>query len=238
LAVPVGTLKVVTRVLVVEDEHDLANLLVYNLKQEGYETDVAHGGAAAIGKLESFAPSIVVLDLMLPDVSGLEVLRKVRSSPPLSHMLVMMLTAKGAEADRIRGFELGADDYVVKPFSVKEVLLRIAALLRRVEADKKPGPALSAGAVRLDPNRHEVTVDGKPVVLTALEFRLLRTFLERPGRIQSREVLLSDVWGISAEVETRTVDTHIKRLRQKLGMEDLIETVRGVGYRLVQAKGP
>jgi len=225
------------RILIVEDEQDLAGLLVYNLRQAGHEAEVARTGASAIAKLSTFKPNLILLDLMLPDISGLEVIRAIRATPQQHRTAVMMVTAKGAESDRIQGFELGADDYVVKPFSVRELLLRVEAVLRRMVADAATDLVLSAGEIRVDPARHEVTVSGESVVLTPLEFRLLRTLLERPGRIQTRETLLSDVWGIDAEIETRTVDTHIKRLRQKLGASgESIETIRGVGYRFIEAK--
>ena len=225
------------RILIVEDEQDLAGLLVYNLRQAGHEAEVARTGASAIARLATFKPNLILLDLMLPDISGLEVIRAIRAAPQQHRTAVMMVTAKGAEPDRIQGVELGADDYVVKPFSVRELLLRVEAVLRRMVADTEGDLVLSAGAIRVDPARHEVTVAGAAVVLTPLEFRLLRTLLERPGRIQTREMLLSDVWGIEAEIETRTVDTHIKRLRQKLGASgESIETIRGVGYRFSDEK--
>ncbi len=219
------------RILVVEDEEDLASLLAYNLQAAGHQPEIAKTGAAALARFradEKF--ELVLLDLMLPDISGTEVARMIREAPAQSRTPIIMVTAKGQEADRVRGLELGADDYVVKPFSVQELLLRVKAVLRRAEPTEL---ALAAGQIRLDRSRHEVSASGKPVVLTALEFRLLRTFLERPGRVQTRETLLLDVWGIEAEITTRTVDTHIKRLREKLGPAgDIIETVRGVGYKL------
>ena len=222
------------RILIVEDEQDLAGLLDYNLKASGHQTEVSPTGAGAVARARALRPDLVLLDLMLPDVSGTDVIRMLKEDPELSRTAVMMVTAKGQEADRVKGFELGADDYVVKPFSVRELLLRVQAVLRRVAPESgQGGPVLSAGQIRVDSARHEATVDGAPVALTALEFRLLRTLLERPGRVQTREVLLSDVWGIQAEIMTRTVDTHIKRLREKLGPAgDIIETVRGVGYKL------
>ncbi len=210
------------RILIVEDEQDLAGLLLYNLRAEGHSTEVASTGAAAISRLKTFRPELVLLDLMLPDISGTEVARMIRETPDHKRTPIIMVTAKGQEADRVRGLEVGADDYVVKPFSV-----------RRGEPDAPETAVLTAGDIALDPSRHEVRVKGTPVVLTALEFRLLKMFLERPGRVQSRETLLSDVWGIDADITTRTVDTHIKRLREKLGPAgDLIETIRGVGYKL------
>jgi two-component system phosphate regulon response regulator PhoB len=226
-----------SRILIVEDEQDLAGLLHYNLKQAGHEAEIARTGASAIAQAGSFKPNLVLLDLMLPDISGLEVIRMIRSSPQQRRTAVVMVTAKGAESDRVHGFELGADDYVVKPFSVRELLLRVEAVLRRMVEDVSTDTILNGGGIRIDPARHEVTADGDSVILTPLEFRLLKTLLERPGRIQTRETLLSDVWGIDAEIETRTVDTHIKRLRQKLGPAgESIETIRGIGYRFMEGK--
>ncbi len=223
------------RILVIEDEQDLASLLEYNLKSDGHEVEVARTGAAGIARHKAFKPDLVLLDLMLPDIAGTEVARLVRETET-KRTPIIMVTARGEESDRVQGLELGADDYVVKPFSVKELLLRVKAVLRR--HGEEPGPArgksLSIKDIALDAERHEVRVKGVLTVLTALEFRLLKTFLERPGRVQTRETLLSDVWGIDAEITTRTVDTHIKRLREKLGPAgDIIETIRGVGYKLV-----
>ncbi|MBE2254373.1 MAG: response regulator transcription factor [Myxococcus sp.] len=223
-----------SRILIVEDEQDLASLLEYNLKQEGFEIEVARTGAAGVSRARAFKPDLILLDLMLPDIGGTEVARLVREGDG-KRIPIIMVTARGEESDRVRGLEQGADDYVVKPFSVKELLLRIRNVLRRDGSEAKPQAhgTLAAPDIVLDVERHEVKVKGKPVVLTALEFRLLKTFLERPGRVQTREMLLSDVWGIDAEITTRTVDTHIKRLREKLGPAgDVIETIRGVGYKL------
>lgn len=221
------------RILIVEDEKDLAELVEYNLRAAGFETEAAGTGAGGLAKAHSFRPDLVLLDLMLPDIGGSEVLRRFKEDPELRRIPIVIVSAKGHEVDRIQGLELGADDYVVKPFSVRELLLRVKAVLRRSEADEVSAAKLVAGAIQLDTARHQVRVAGQEVVLTALEFRLLRTLLERPDRVQSREVLLSDVWGIQAEIHTRTVDTHIKRLREKLGPAgDIIETVRGVGYKL------
>ena len=224
------------RILVIEDEQDLASLLEYNLKADGHEPDLARTGAAGVARVKTFKPDLVLLDLMLPDVSGSEVCRMIRELPEGKRLPIIMVTARGEETDRVRGLEQGADDYVVKPFSVKELLLRVKAVLRR-GAEEGSAPVAEgvreAGDIRLDPVRHEVTVKGEAIVLTALEFRLLKTFLERPGRVQTRETLLSDVWGIEADITTRTVDTHVKRLREKLGPAgDVIETIRGVGYKL------
>ncbi len=222
------------RILVIEDEQDLGTLLEYNLRADGHEAEVVTSGAAGVSRARTWKPELILLDLMLPDIAGSEVARLIRQGEP-RRTPIIMVTARGEESDRVKGLELGADDYVVKPFSVKELLLRVKAVLRR-QSDDPRGEArqLGKGEILLDVDRHEVRVAGKPVVLTALEFRLLKTFLERPGRVQTRETLLSDVWGIDADITTRTVDTHIKRLREKLGPAgDIIETIRGVGYKLV-----
>ncbi len=228
------------RILIVEDEQDLASLLEYNLKQEGFETEVARTGAAGVTRTKAFKPDLILLDLMLPDIGGTEVARLIREGEG-KRTPIIMVTARGEESDRVKGLELGADDYVVKPFSVKELMLRIRNVLRRdggegtKAASATSGGKLTAPDIVLDIERHEVSVKSKPVVLTALEFKLLKCFLERPGRVQTRETLLSDVWGIDAEITTRTVDTHIKRLREKLGPAgDIIETIRGVGYKLIE----
>lgn len=222
------------RILIVEDEQDLAGLLVYNLNAEGFETEVANNGASALARARANRPDLVLLDLMLPDISGHEVIRMLKADGTFSRTAVVMVTAKGQEHDRVQGLELGADDYVVKPFAVKELILRVKAVLRRMANDTQGPELLRSGEIEVDATRHEVRVSGKPVVLTALEFRLIKTLLERPGRVQTREVLLADVWGIEADIMTRTVDTHIKRLREKLGPPgEIIETVRGVGYKLV-----
>lgn len=221
------------RILIVEDEQDLAGLIEYNLRQEGFETEHAPSGASALSRARAKVPDLVLLDLMLPDLAGTDVLRMLKSEQSTKRVPVVVVSAKGQESDRVQGLELGADDYIVKPFSVRELLLRVKAVLRRGGDDAEGAQVIAAGDISLDSGRHEVLVGGEPVVLTALEFRLLQTLLERPDRVQTREVLLSDVWGIQAEIHTRTVDTHIKRLREKLGPAgDIIETVRGVGYKL------
>jgi two-component system phosphate regulon response regulator PhoB len=221
------------RILVIEDEPDLGALLDYNLKADGHEVVVATTGAAGLLRLREKAPDVVLLDLMLPDVSGAEVARTIKRDAALKRVALIMVTARGEETDRVKGLELGADDYVVKPFSVKELLLRVKNVLKRGDSHSDGGKVLTAGNLELDVDRHQVTVGGTSITLTALEFKLLRVFLERPGRVQTRDTLLSDVWGIEADVTTRTVDTHIKRLREKLGPAgDKIETIRGVGYKL------
>lgn len=218
----------------IEDEKDLVAALEYNLEREGYQTRSALTGRAGLELAEQDpVPDAVVLDLMLPDISGIEVCRQLRASKRTQHVPVLMLTAKSEEIDRVVGFEVGADDYVVKPFSVREVMLRVRALLRRQQPrEEGEGSEVAFGRLRLDSAGHRAWVDDQETVLTALEFRLLTTLLSRRGRVQTRERLLSDVWGIEADVTTRTVDTHVKRLRQKLGAAgEYVETLRGVGYR-------
>jgi len=222
-------------ILIVEDERDLAATLEYNLKKEGYETRVAYNGRDALELANrNPRPHLVLLDLMLPDMSGIEVCRRLRASSSLCDISILMLTAKGEEIDRIVGFEVGADDYMVKPFSVRELLLRIRAVLRRLEPSRSASSAAPSkfGTLTVDESAHRAWVDEEEVVLTALEFKLLTTFLSRKGRVQTRETLLIDVWEMHGDLSTRTVDTHVKRLREKLGSaSNYIETVRGVGYR-------
>ncbi|WP_242338978.1 MULTISPECIES: response regulator [Anaeromyxobacter] len=224
-----------TSVLLVDDERDLLSLLDFNLRAAGFETLLATTGEQALIQLRRRVPDIVLLDLMLPDVSGTEVCRQIKADPRTRHVPVVMLTAKGDELDRVVGFEVGADDYVTKPFSVRELVLRLKAVARRAGGGRSAErPPESVGPIRVDVDAHRAFVDGAEVQLTPLEFRLLTTFMARLGRVQSREQLLEDVWEMSSEVETRTVDTHVKRLREKLGSgRDLLETVRGIGYRLI-----
>jgi two-component system phosphate regulon response regulator PhoB len=227
----------VTCVLIVDDERDLVRVLEFNLQQAGYETAAAYDAEGALAQVRQRAPDLVVLDLMLPDLPGTEVCRQLKGDPRTRGIPVLMLTAKGEEVDRVVGFELGADDFVVKPFSVRELVLRIKAILRRGVPSPDDVPLDSVGPIRVDAEGHRCFVGGTEVVLTALEFKLLRTFMGRLGRVQTRETLLADVWGMSSELQTRTVDTHVKRLREKLGDgRDLIETVRGVGYRMVDPR--
>ncbi len=220
-------------ILIVEDEADLLTALDYNLQREGYTTRVAATGQAALEAAQlDPVPDLVLLDLMLPDMSGTEVCRRLRSNERTKHMSVVMVTAKSEEIDRVVGFEVGADDYVVKPYSVRELILRVRAVLRRSQSTKTSAEETVFGVLRIDLPAHRIWVEDKKVRLTALEFRLVTTFHARRGRVQTRERLLSDVWGYQADVTTRTVDTHVKRLREKLGTAgQYIETVRGVGYR-------
>lgn len=229
------------RILVVEDEADIAQILSYNLGQAGHQVVVAGGGRDALAMTLENRPELVLLDLMLPDISGLEVCRTLKSDPARKDIPVIMLTARSEEIDRVVGFELGADDYVVKPFSVRELALRVQAVLRR---SQRTGPSsdddadLVFGRLRVDRKAHRSWVDGQEVALTPLEMKLLWTLYERRGRVQSRSTLLDDVWESSPENNTRTVDTHIKRLREKLGAAgSYVETVRGIGYRFSDTDG-
>jgi len=226
-------------VAVVEDEAALAEVLQYNLERAGFGVRVYGRGDDAWVGLQDEPPDVIVLDLMLPGLDGLEVTRLVRRHELLSGVPILMLTAKAEEVDRIVGLELGADDYITKPFSPREVVLRVKAVLRRTgpPAGRDGGtgarPWLEAGKIRLDPEGHRTTIDGDEVYLTPTEFNLLRVLLERVGRTQTRGALLSEVWGYADDVDSRTVDTHIRRLRKKLGDErSRIETVIGVGYKL------
>jgi two-component system phosphate regulon response regulator PhoB len=221
-------------VLVIEDEVDLATTLEYNLKAAGFTVRVAHTGKQGMAAATTDPlPDLVVLDLMLPDLSGTELCRKLREGERTRDVHVIMCTAKGEEIDRVVGFEVGADDYVVKPYSVRELILRIRAQLRHRAQRAEGEPTLiKFGRLEIDREAHRAWVDKVEISLTALEFRLLHQFMSRRGRVQSRDTLLGDVWGIAADVTTRTVDTHVKRLREKLGEAGgYIETLRGVGYR-------
>lgn len=219
-------------VLIVDDEPDVVDLLVYHLKKAGYRTITAGNGSSALQKARAELPVLVVLDLMLPELDGNEVCKQLKADPKTHSIPILMLTARAEETDRIVGLELGADDYVVKPFSPREVVLRVKTILRRTKGDARPSEVLKVAELVVDRARHEVTVKGQVVALTATEFRLLATLMERRGRVQSRDQLLSDVWGYEGDIDTRTVDTHMRRLREKLGKyADRIETIRGVGYR-------
>lgn len=222
------------RILVVEDEVDLQQVLQFNLTNAGHDVVTAGTGAEALRLLRDKKPDLVLLDIMLPDITGLDVCRQIKAQDSTRLTPVIMLTARGEEMDRVVGFELGADDYVVKPFSVRELTLRIAAVLRRHEEPVHAEDEVSFGSLRMDRQAHRAWVDEQELELTALEFKLLCTLYDRRDRVQSRTVLLDVVWEISADVTTRTVDTHVKRLREKLGpARDYIETVRGVGYRFI-----
>jgi len=222
-------------VLIVEDEADLVSVLQYNVTESGRQALVAIRGADGLELARSHVPDLILLDLMLPDVSGVEVARQLRGDPRTAHIPILMLTARGGDIDRIVGFEVGADDYVTKPFSVRELLLRIDALLRRTQK-VEVRRLLRFGAIAIDTEAHRAFVGDDEVTLTRLELQLLRVLIERKGRLQTRARLLEDVWRLSPEITSRTVDTHINRLRQKLGSAGTaLETVRGVGYRIAEA---
>ena len=222
-------------ILIVEDERDVVDLLTLNLRKTGLFTiTTASDGATGLHKARAEKPAFIILDLMLPKMPGLEVCKILKTDPATRHIPIMMLTAKAEEIDRIVGLEFGADDYVTKPFSPREVILRIQAIMRRGEAGSAEG-GLTAGLISIDPARHQVSVAGKTVHLTSIEFKLLKTLLERRGRVQERDRLLNDVWGYESIIDTRTVDTHVRRLRDKLGKAgNAIETVRGFGYRFTE----
>ena len=224
-------------ILVVDDEEDIRNLVAFNLRREGFRVLTAENGAQALELAQTKAPALILLDLMLPDIQGTEVCRQLREDPQLKKVPIVMLTAMGEEIDRVVGFEVGADDYVTKPFSVRELVLRVRAILRRVprpEDEREPNETLVAGEVSIDVSAHRVWVAGEELLLTSTEFKLLVTLVRRTGRVQSRGRLLQDVWEMPPDLNTRTVDTHVKRLREKLGVAShMVETVRGVGYRFV-----
>ena len=221
-----------SKVFIVEDEPDLRDTLTYNFENEGFTVKSFSNGESFLESLAKNKPNLVILDLMLPGISGLDVCRELRSDDNFNDIAVVMLTAKSEEIDRIVGFELGADDYVTKPFSVRELILRVKVLLKKRVESSANEQILAFGPIKMNLDAHDVEVDGKNIILTALEFKLLKHLLKRKGRVQTRDQLLGDVWGYSSEVTTRTVDTHIKRLREKLGKPgDLIQTIRGVGYR-------
>lgn len=221
-------------ILVVEDEADLGELLKFNLQQAGYEVAHMRDGASALESIQRRKPDLILLDLMLPDMPGTSICKQVRSESKTRRTPIIMMTARGEEIDRVVGFELGADDYVVKPFSPRELVLRVGAVLRRTVPDEgTQSQLLVIGVMLIDVDKHRVTVEGEEVPLTAIEFKLLLDLMSKPGRVQTRDALLERVWGYASGVETRTVDTHVKRLREKLGAaRDYIETIRGVGYRV------
>ncbi len=223
------------KILIIEDEENIANLLAYNLDKADFKCAISSNGEDALARLKKDFFDFIILDIMLPKIDGLEVCRQIKKDDKLSHIPILMLTAKGEEIDRIVGFELGVADYVVKPFSPRELVLRVKAILKRSEALEDKKQKFVIDKLTVDILSHKVFIGKKEIELTPIEFKLLTLLIERKGRAQSRELLLSDVWGISSEVETRTVDTHITRLREKLeDMGELIETVRGVGYRFAK----
>ncbi len=222
------------KILVVDDEPDALEVLGFKLKESGYTPVFAKDGARAIAAARDERPALIVLDLMLPEVDGLEVCKILRRDPSTAMIPILMLTAKASEMDRVLGLELGADDYVTKPFSPRELVLRIKKLLARVKAADETVTVLRIAELEIDVPRHEVRISGEPVVLTATEFKLLEVLARRRGRVQTRERLLQDVWGYENPIDSRTVDTHMRRLREKIGdTARMLETIRGVGYRFL-----
>jgi len=220
------------RILIVEDDKHISKLVKYNLEKAGLQCTVTITGEESLEILDKEPVDLVILDIMLPEMDGLQVCKQIKQGKKLSAVPIIMLTAKGEEVDRIVGFELGVDDYVVKPFSPRELVLRVKAILKRKEAPEVAKDILDADKLVVDITRHKVTVDKKEIELTPMEFKLLVTLMQRKGKAQSRDKLLEDIWDIAADVTTRTIDTHIKRLRQKLGKAGkFIETIRGLGYR-------
>jgi two-component system phosphate regulon response regulator PhoB len=225
-----------SKILVVDDEPEAVELVEFNLEQAGFAVITAADGTEALNKARTHSPNLIVLDLMLPEIGGLEVCKMLRRDPAAANIPIIMLTAKAAEIDRVLGLELGADDYITKPFSPRELVLRIKKLLQRGQAETKEQETMRFGDLLIDHPRHLVSWRGKSVDLTATEFKLLAVLAQRRGRVQSREQLLRDVWEYNNLVDTRTVDTHMRRLREKLGpAAKYLDTVRGVGYRFVEA---
>ena len=225
------------RILIVEDEADVVDMLTLNLRKAGgFTVSTAADGAAGLRKAREELPALIILDLMLPKMPGLEICKSLKNDAATKHIPIIMLTAKAEEIDRIVGLEFGADDYVTKPFSPREIVLRIKAIMRRGTAEAAE-EKMTIGAISIDPARHHVTVGGKKIRLTSVEFKLLAMLMKRRGRVQSRDRLLNEVWGYESIIDTRTVDTHVRRLRKKLGKAaDAIETVRGFGYRLRESR--
>lgn len=221
------------RILIVEDEKNIAKLIRYNLEKDGYDCTTAKTGEDAMAILEKQAFDLIILDIMLPGIDGFEVCRTIKQSSRLKNIPIIMLTAKGEEVDKIVGLELGADDYIVKPFSPRELILRIKAILKRGRVEEQRKELITIGDISVNIPKHKVTVKNKDIELTRMEFKLLVTLMERRGRLQDRDKLLNDVWNIDSMISTRTIDTHIKKLREKLGHKagSMIETVRGMGYR-------
>lgn len=224
-----------SKILVVDDEPDAVELVTFNLRNAGYEVITAEDGEAALKKARNASPDLLVLDVMLPEIDGFEVCKLLRRDPATAKIPIIMLTAKAAEIDRVLGLEFGADDYLTKPFSPRELILRIKKLIQRKTGEAEKAEQYRAGLLTMDTARHLVTVNDVPVVLTATEFNLLLVLIQRRGRVQSRDQLLRDVWGYDRMVDTRTVDTHMRRLREKLGsVSEFLETIRNVGYRFAE----
>ena len=227
--------RVIPKILVVDDEPDAVELIRFNLKGAGYEVITAADGEEALKKARALLPDLIILDLMLPEVDGLEVCKILRRDTRVSAVPIIMLTAKAAEIDRVLGLELGADDYVTKPFSPRELVLRVKRLLRSGQSTDEKSDEILLKELTLNIPKHQAWVKGKPIELTATEFKLLTVLAQRRGRVQSREQLLQDVWEYDNLIDTRTVDTHMRRLREKLGAASkYLDTVRGVGYRFIE----
>jgi two-component system, OmpR family, phosphate regulon response regulator PhoB len=226
------------KILIVDDEPDVADLVAYNLKTKGFDTQTVNDPTHSIGVARAMMPDLVILDVMMPVINGIQICRLLRADPNLKDVPVIFLTAKVEENDRVQGLETGADDYICKPFSTKELVLRVHNILRRTsDKGETSTPKLIVGSIELDVDRHEVQIGGAVIDLTATEFKLLHLLMERRGRVQTREHLLLNVWNYETEIETRTVDTHVRRLREKLGAEaEWIETIRGVGYRMAERR--
>ncbi|MEI6076496.1 MAG: response regulator transcription factor [Verrucomicrobiota bacterium] len=223
------------RILVADDEPELVELVEFNLKQAGYSIATAVDGAEALKKARSQPPDLILLDIMMPEMDGLEVCKILRREPATAKVPIIMLTAKASEIDRVLGLELGADDYLTKPFSVRELLLRIKKILARSQTEETAKDQLRCGDLLVDLPRHLVSWKNKPIEMTATEFKLLSILMERAGRVQSREQLLRDVWAYDSLIDTRTVDTHMRRLREKLGpAAKHLDTIRGTGYRFTE----
>lgn len=222
------------KILIVDDEEDVTDLLEYNLKNQGYEIKVINDPLLIMGVARNFQPDLIMLDVMMPELSGIQICRMLRGDSTMKHVPIVFLSARSETEDRVKGLETGADDYINKPFDVREVILRVQTLFKRTsQSGAEVQKILKIRDIEIDIEKYKLTVDGKQVDLTATEFRLLRLLISRRGRVQSRENLLVNVWNYESDIETRTVDTHIRRLREKLGKHgDIIETVRGVGYRV------
>ena len=221
------------RILIVEDDKNISKLVKYNLEKADYDCNISSTGEKALEFLKNQPADLIILDIMLPEMNGFDVCRNIKQDVKLKAIPIIMLTAKGEEVDRVVGLELGADDYIVKPFSPRELVLRVKAILKRGKAEESKKDILAIGDITVNIPKHEVSVKNKVIALTPLEFKLLTTLIERQGRVQTRETLLSDVWGIYTPVDTRTIDTHVKRLRMKLGKPgNMIMTIRGLGYKL------
>lgn len=225
------------KILVVDDEPDVTELVSYKLAQDGFKVQCINDPLMFMGVARDFRPDLIILDIMMPELNGIQICRMLRADPIMKEIPVIFLTARGEADDRVKGLETGADDYICKPFNTKELSLRIRALFKRLNRPESGlnNHELVIGSIRINIDKHQLFVDDQQVELTATEFRLLRLLVERKGRVQSRENLLVNVWNYEADIETRTVDTHVRRLREKLGPHaDVIETVRGVGYRVVE----